>query len=378
MMRDTFTGTLKQLDVTRIGPHGRRTIGLCFPEFERQRDAGRELGVPMIVSAHGMNLVQSGRRRRFAGGPDLPIARYHSVCSDADGNDGGSLCFELMTYWSIHMCGQIYPALFDTSSHPHKEEVVARVRELAGSAEDEQYRNEVLPILAGEAPMLIIHPMRPKESIEATGSQAELLDFPAVCELRTEIVVIPDCLDLRRPNHRRYFWHDLTTFPKINAHRASHAKRHDTTIDFIAALPHLIYPELGGDMFHDQVGQRLRELGYNGLIYPSARNDSCVVNIGDDVVADAGWTFVDYRGAALPITDADANQRIGRWPDLTLDDLGYAAYCWDEWHGKPATGYKTEGIAQEEWRRIENELRMMAHNQTPGLFYDRFAGRPGD
>jgi hypothetical protein len=380
-MKGTFEGLIKQLDITLVGKHARRTVARCFPEFERQQDAGKQLDVGYIFSAHGIQAVQSGRRRRYAGGSNLPIARYYSVCSTADGNDKGTLCYELMTYWS-YGAGKVYPSLFDTSSHPDKAAMIAQTKRLAAASGNASYRDEVASLIDSGKPLLIITPLRARESIEAIHADTEVLDFPAVCELSLKMVSIPDCLDLRLPAHREFFCRKLTKFPEINAHKQVSARRHKSTIDFIAALAHLILPDLGGDVFHQHVGQRLREWGYNGLVFPSARNDSSVVNIGDKVVEHSGWNFVDYRNAGPPSSKFELPERIRRWPPLTLQDLGVEVYGVDTWkvgeQTMDATGFFTDGVAQQEWARIERELSMVSRNQTPGFFYDRFTGRPID
>jgi hypothetical protein len=125
----------------------------------------------------------------------------------------------------------------------------------------------------------------------------------------------------------------------------------------------------------------------SGLVFPSARNDSRVVNVDGVLVEHGGWNFVDYRRApqisergvhyGVPIGRVPIGRVLNR---QSLADLGVEAYIVDQ---DPrdgvecdATGYMTEGVAAQEWQRIEHELTQLAAGRTPGLHYDRFSLRP--
>src|ERR1700745_742798 len=98
-VKGTFSGFVKQLNPALGGEHFRKVFGECFPEFENQVGAFGKLDVSTVITSRAIYDVQEGRRRRFAGGPDLPVSRYHAVCSGPTGDDAGSMCYELMTYW---------------------------------------------------------------------------------------------------------------------------------------------------------------------------------------------------------------------------------------------------------------------------------------
>jgi hypothetical protein len=380
-MKGVFSGLVKQLDPASGSSHFRKVFQRCFPEFEKQAGAFRQLGVDHAFTSTGFYDVEKGRRRRFAGGSDLPVSRYHTVCSDASGDDAGTLCYELMTYWSWRASGQIFPSLFDTSTHPGADDFVANMHGFASGSPHRRYREEVDALIDSGRPFLSVIPARPYGSVRATAAAQDFADFPALCPLTIAEVTVPDCLDLRLEAHREFFCAEIARPEPINARDQLAGTRHAATADFISVLPSMIFPEPGGEMFHAAVGQVLRERGYQGLVFPSARNDSRVVNVDGELVEHSGWNFVDYRGAP-PIRKPrrEYNLPITRTHRLALGELGVEAYTFDryEWRGaeREATGYLTEGIAEQEWKRINNELAMMAQGASPGLFYDRFTLRP--
>jgi hypothetical protein len=380
-VKDVFSGFVKQLNPARGGRHFREVFGKCFPEFEYQVGAYGELGVKTVFTSTGVYDVEKGRRRRFAGGPDLPVSRYYAVCSDSAGNDAGTMCYELMTYWSGRASGQVFPSMFDTSAHPGVADFLTSLRDFISDSPDPAYRAEVDALIGSGKPFLSITPMRPRESVQQTAAAEEFVDYPAVCELTVKELTVPDCLDLRREAHREYFCTELVSVEPINSRAQFVGTRHESTIDFVSVLSAMIFPELGGEMFHAAVGQVLRQRGYQGLVYPSARNDSKVVNVGGELAEYSGWNFLDYRGAP-PIKNPRREYAVPITPvhQQALSDLGVQAYLIDrhQWRGaeREATGYLTEDVAAQEWRRIDYELAAMAEGGSLGFFYDRFSLRP--
>jgi len=386
-VKGLFSGVVKQLNPALGGKHFREVFGSCFPEFDNQVGAFRELGAARVITSTSTYDVQEGRRRRFAGGADLPVSRYHAVCSSSAGDDSGSMCHELMTYWSGKASGQVFPSIFDTSTHPGAENFVATIHEFASQSADRAYRAEVDALIDSGKPFLSLVPMRPHGgSVQEIQAAQDFLDFPALCELTIRELAVPDCLDLRLEAHREYFCTELVQGDPVNARAQFAGTRHESTVDFIAVLASMISPDLGGNIFHEGVGQVLRERGYQGLVYPSARNDSKVVNVGGELAEHKGWNFLDYRGAP-PIVNPDrafavpisAHAGAGMSP-IGLHDLGVDAYLVTEhnWHGatREATGWVTEGVAAQEWQRINHELAAMARGEPPGFSYDRFSLRP--
>lgn len=379
-MRGVFTGYVKQLNPALGDSHFREVFAKCFSEFEHQIGAHRQLGVERVITSTGFYEVEEGRRRRFAGGSDLPVSRYHSVCSSSSGHDDGTMCFELMTYWSGRLSGRVFPSVFDTSSHPGASGFVESLRGFVAESPDPRYRASCERLFDSGRPFLSVIPMRAHASVQETQDAQEFLDFPALCELAIRSVTVPDCLDLRLAAHREFFCAEIVETEPINARAQFAGTRHESTVDFISALSAMIFPELGGEMFHAAVGHVLRERGYQGLIFPSARNDSRVVNVDGSLVEHSGWNFLDYRGAPQ-VSGESYVVPIGRVLNRqSLGDLGVDAYIVDQHPdddvSRDATGYVTEGVAAQEWRRIEHELALLAGGRAPGFFYDRFSLRP--
>lgn len=381
-MRGVFTGHVKQLNPALGDEHFRTVFAQCFPEFENQVDVHRNLGAGTVITSTGFYEVEKGRRRRFAGGPDLPVSRYHSVCADASGDDDGTMCYELTTYWSGRLSGPVFPSMFDTSSHPGAEGFIESLRGFVAASPDRRYREAAERLLDSGRPFLSVIPMRAHASVAETQEAQEFLDFPALCELMIREFTVPDCLDLRLEAHREFFCTELVEAEPINARAQFAGTRHESTVDFISVLSAMIFPELGGELFHAAVGRELRKRGYQGLVFPSARNDSRVVNVDGVLVQHSGWNFVDYRGAPrIRERHLRRGQPIGRVLNRqSLGDLGVEAYIVDrhpcDGVDRDATGYVTDGVAAQEWRRIEYELAQLAEGKTPGLFYDRFTLRP--
>jgi hypothetical protein len=284
------------------------------------------------------------------------------------------MCYELMSYWSAYANG-FYPGLFDTTSHNIEDGFLAQTRDLILQNEGSKYAKEAINLIETGKPLFVIYPLLGKESAAATIAEPELLDSPALCELEVKEVTVPNCLDLRLESHREFFCGKVVAFDELRAHETWTGTRHHPTVDFIATLSAMMYPEPGGDLFHQQVGQRLRTWGYDGFVFPSARDDHKIVNIGDDILEHRGWNFVDYRGAKRTRDVSEGRVRKLIYSH-TLASLGVQVFIIDKHDvaGKTldVTGYLTDGVAAQEWHRIEYELGLMAQGIRPGFFDDRF------
>src|SRR4030095_10695159 len=68
-----------------------------------------------MFKARGFTVIEDkNRHRRYAGDVSLPRARYHTVCRDENGDDGGLMLRELQTYSKPQDYGRI--EVFDTTS----------------------------------------------------------------------------------------------------------------------------------------------------------------------------------------------------------------------------------------------------------------------
>jgi hypothetical protein len=103
----TLRGWVKQIKTERLDDHSRELIEGCFPEFLNQQKISNWLAsadVSLSLGAKETFTTGHGRLRRFAGDQTLPGGRYFALCNDKSGTDGGTLVWELMSYWTAH-CG---------------------------------------------------------------------------------------------------------------------------------------------------------------------------------------------------------------------------------------------------------------------------------
>jgi hypothetical protein len=111
---------LKQVQASQIsqfdGQRAQKIFDLCFPEFQSQSRIFDflESARVMVTTSKG-SLPTGGRIRRFAGDRTLPGGRYHAVCSNQSGDDGGTLVWELMSYWTG--ASKVFPNLKDSTIH---------------------------------------------------------------------------------------------------------------------------------------------------------------------------------------------------------------------------------------------------------------------
>jgi hypothetical protein len=111
-------------------------------------------------------------------------------------------------------------------------------------------------------------------------------------------------------------------------------------------------PTHGGSLLTHVLGHRLRRLGANALVYPSARADSfCISNEGG-LKSFGGWNLVDYRNAA-PAEDVP-------WETL------FQTYLADIWVPVNGVEYKTfqEPKLRGSWAVTGNiNAHIMAYNE---------------
>jgi tetratricopeptide (TPR) repeat protein len=70
--------------------------------------------------------------------------------------------------------------------------------------------------------------------------------------------------------------------------------------NFFGLLAFLMCPSPGGSPITEVLGRWFRQLGAQGLVFPSARNDAACLFEKGRLTGYEGWNFVDYRDAAAP------------------------------------------------------------------------------
>jgi hypothetical protein len=296
------------------------------------------------------------RYRRFSGGRDLPPGRYYAVCQNPLGFDGGVLAAELASYVDpavsgpVHVCDSSDPMFFpvfhrfrsdNSSFYPHALAVTfLRRRGWASPAFAELQKSSRLQF----GPTL---PFGSSPDDQCT------VYFP----LRVEKVTLDPVIDLRWPQIRRWLADRL--FKGIPTARYLYRQHYEAGEDLSRLARHELFidcnaeqaaanaesrkdqqpypadrqvfvhatqptgannrleapsPELndaillrlltftgeGGSPITDAIGEWLRELGADALIYPSARMNARVHMEDGRIIGFTGFNLVDYRDAPRP------------------------------------------------------------------------------
>jgi len=335
----TLRAYLKQVNVPLLDQRLRQAVDECFPLFasdpaanlkdflEKQGGRGEDVQ-PLSITAAGMYDNTQGRHRRYAGGRDLPGGRYFSVCRDETGNDGGTLCYELMSYWDS-MTGWY---LFLTDSTVHKEEV-ENFPPFAASFIRERH-----PVL------LVVATKIDRIRVTKTGPAPTGETHPIPLPLRLLDVTCDNVLDLRLPAAQDWL--------------ASGCRGQLGPFSFGDLFANLISPSPGGNLFHQNLGAWLRAHGCLGLVYPSARRDLFVDASDDRVIDSDGWSFVNYEGAPLP---AEGRNLGPPFPWLTPNKIGIDLFHKTE---GGIRSWTVRGAEKGEWARIHYEIRR-SRGQAP-------------
>lgn len=356
----TLRGSVKQIKTERLDSHSRELIDGCFPEFLGQQKVAtwlKSAGVSFSVTSKGTFPSSNGRLRRFAGDHSLPGGRYFSVCNDQSGADGGTLVWELMSYWTSH--AKFFPNLIDSTVHVNEADELRRSHpDVFGSA-------NFLLLGAAEIDSVTWEDKRPVIKLGAQVGKVLPLDV-----VQIEIARV---LDLRLPSTQHWF---TDKFGKLEVDGGCSNEFGIHTIkdyptSFRDILPTLITPSPGGNAFHQAVGAWLRNNGVFGLVFPSARrNGSLDANLGSVVNSD-GWNFVLYHDS--PRVEGPALFGLqSKW--LRECDVGIEVKDWiaDASH----VHWQLSGPEEGERRRydLQWEIRTGRRMESP-IWESRFGAR---
>lgn len=336
----TLRAFLKQIDVPGLDKHTKKVLETCFPRFIQHpgqlansaaQRARKQLNLPRVpfrkrrnvkwlITGSGVYDTRQGRYRRYAGSRDLPGARYYSVCEDESGNDGGTLCFELMSYWDS--TSGLYLGLTDSTVH----HAVIRQPPLDALFADSKTRLVMIVMNIDE--IVIGEGGRPLPTGEVLPFRIPLLLFDLRCD---------NVLDLRRPAAQDWL--------------ASMCGEAENAEGFGALLPNLISPTPGGSEFHHALGAWLRAHHCLGLVYPSARRDVSVDASDKQILSSDGWNFVRYDGA--PLSDVDMSLGMP-YPWKTPQSIGADIYHRAD---DGLRSWRVQGPEAGEWGRVNYEIR---------------------
>lgn len=133
--------------------------------------AGDELFRAEFAGASPSSTGRSARAPGSASTGSSPPA----ACTTSSRAGAGTLCVELMTYWSAGAAGSTYPCLVDLTGPGDRTAAIEQLRDLLP-----QRRATVDELLGRGAQLLMLYPLRVRESAAATlqdlGIEAYLVD----------------------------------------------------------------------------------------------------------------------------------------------------------------------------------------------------------
>lgn len=359
MKLNTFCAVLKQLNTSRLDDHSRKLLDDCFPEFtgsQKVADWLKKSGITLQVTSKGTIPSTSGRMRRYAGDSSLPGGRYFAVCHDTSGDDGGTMVWELMSYWGAR--SRLVPELVDSTVHTQPAEALRREVDWLG-----------------DSPFVLVKASEIK-SIPAEGVVlGETIGKVLPLDIRE--VQIPNVLDLRLREAQDWFAIHFGTLESDGGN--SGVQVGETKLymqktkpeDFKSLLPTLLAPNPGGLAFHGAVGAWLRTHGVNGLVFPSSRRNCRVSSTNTAVLEFDGWNFVDYRDSGSAAFEGFFGL-LPHW--LEQHQTGVEVSDWSDDGLKRS--WRVAGPEEGERRRYDLEWRTISKGSQPSVIQDnRYGGR---
>ena len=294
---ESKTLVLKQVSVANLEEIERRTLAFYFPGYHQgagfeNADLADSSPLRPFQDAKFSVIRDKNQSRRYAGDYSLPRSSYFTVCRTSSGDDGGLLLRELGAYAKPHVSGMV--VVLDTTD-PTEE--VAPLRAMLKSGKSALF-------LFPQEPRHFPSPFR-----KLVGGQAQgHAQITAVIPTQILQVKFDQLIDLRTPSTRRWFTTELTRLTNDGV-----PARNGTTVTLRAfplaaplerfedLLPTLLTQALGGGRgVTDIAGRWLRQIGADGLIFPSARADVSVTYSNGILNSWYGWNLVDYRSAPPP------------------------------------------------------------------------------
>jgi hypothetical protein len=292
---------VKQLDPSALNEFGLGVVRQCFGGFMTPRTEDD----PDVVEQHraldsvGLGLkFDPTQARRFAGDHTLHRGRYYTVCRSESGDDGGTLMNELRAYYDPFSAGLV--DIFDTTVPSSKERLPSFVAaELSRRA-------------AARRPGHLVFVIRP---LGGKPFPMQLPPFAVALPLSILNIVIERAMDLRDPHCARWLTKALSRLTwTVDGKQVPAFLAKPPISSFKELLPSLYMQALGGGAGANQIaGLWLREVGVDGVIFPSARTDTYVMVNDGAVQGSSGWNFVDYRGAGPPMYGGQFDT-IPCWP----------------------------------------------------------------
>lgn len=294
---------LKQINLSKLTEAGQNVITYLFGQFANTKMSAKEEseGSGRVLKTFGLQPddlkvhFDSGLSRRYAGDHKLPRGRYYSIANDSSGNDGGTLLCELLAYAKPEL-----PGLFEVwdLTIPQNRQVIKNWFEKKSGYQETYDRDDVF--------IVCLYPLygRPHPLVEAWAGKNEKLPIPIYVEIPLMIkqVTVDKVIDLRNPQTAEWFAKAISNIEfDVDGEPTKCFLFKPPLKDFRTLIPTLLEQTLGaGYNFCKVAGLHLRNIGANGLIYPSARYDVSLELKNDKLKSSSGWNFVDYSGTEKP------------------------------------------------------------------------------
>lgn len=285
---------LKQLDTLSFSRIQKSALDLACPHFlERpiSRAAIDALRENLYINKQNNNSVNEHipqfALRRYTGSQYLPRGRYYTVCDPDTQDDSGTLVCELEAYLSILFSGIIEILDSCTLSKKYLRHMLANPRCIL-----------MLFFESDEMPNRFFEWLFPWNDDESSREDFIFLEdnkhkfddtYRYICvPLKYSIIRYSahEILDLRQPDAQEWVTGALNELIGGRLNFKS----------FENVLPYLLCPRRGGGQITSLIGETVRPLGCNGVVFPSARADSYCNVANGDIFNCAGWNFVDFSG----------------------------------------------------------------------------------
>jgi len=341
---------LKQVNLSKLTSAGKDVFKHLFGQFAYNDMTAKQRSTASKKMAEQWGLDPAKSKfntdqklyGRYSGDDTLPRGRYFSLATDVSGNDNGTLLNELMAYAKPDM-----PGLFEMYDLTVPSERDHFTRLFAGRHNTEYHRDDVL--------MIRLMPIygRPHSLVASWDKSSANLPLPVYVEIPLTIteVTIDKLIDLRNRSTAEWFAKEISRVEyDLNGKPIRCFFLKPPLDDFKTLIPTLLEQNLGGGWnFCKVAGVHLRQLGADGLVYPSARCDVSVELENDEVQNSNGWNFVDYREAGRPY-DWRMTDRSSKWPLV----VRFSSDPWDEKakdidYGDVSINYVSEGNNKGSW-----------------------------
>jgi len=299
----TFELIVKQVNLDGLHEIGRSAMQAAFGGFiaEGMTEEEKNQRRKQIVNFLGGDTVFPGSNmgfdlsfRRFAGDRTLSRGCYYSIAQDQEGDDAGTLLHELLAYYGPKEPGWI--GVFDLSIPEHRDVLLSGM----DSVPKAQLRRFALD---GPAIVIAFMPLNGQPHPFAARYTDKAAPFFVTIPTIIKRMHVDRVIDLRSPNVALWFTREMTRWrADLDGKKLDLIPGKRPLRKFQDLIPTLLEQSRGGGSraLTTSAGLRLRQLGANGLIFPSARTDSVLKVDRGRIVESVGWNFVDYRGSDTP------------------------------------------------------------------------------